>query len=277
MADLAIMVAPNGARKGHAEHPNLPLTVDAIATDAHACEAAGAQAIHMHVRDDNGRHTLDASRYLAAIEAVRRTTNPEFVIQITTEAVGMFRPHEQIAVVRAVRPEAVSIATKELIPDAESEAAAGALYHWAYEQRIAIQHIVYAASEFDQLLDLIGRGIIPGHRHSVIFPLGRYVTDQESDPAELAPFVAKVRESGGAARFDWWVCAFGASETASLVASAAMGGHCRIGFENSFINADGTRAESNAERVRDLRAALSSIHRLPSSRADVLRVLGKPD
>lgn len=277
MADLTIMVAPNGARKGHAEHPKLPLTAEALATDAHACQAAGAQAIHMHVRDDDGRHTLDASRYLAATEAVRRTTGPEFVIQITTETVGMFKPDEQIAVVRAVQPEAVSIATKELIPDAESEADAAKLYLWAHEQRIAVQHIVYAANEFDQLLDLIGRGIIPGKRHSVIFPLGRYAADQESDPAELAPFVAKVRDSGGATRFDWWVCAFGASETASLVAAAAMGGHCRIGFENSFFNADGTRAGSNAERVSDLRASLSGIHRPRSSRAEILRALGRPD
>lgn len=277
MADLTIMVAPNGARKGHAEHPNLPLTADALAADAHACQAAGAQAIHMHVRDDGGRHTLNASRYLAATEAVRRATGPEFVIQITTEAVGMFKPHEQIAVVRAVRPEAVSIATKELIPDAAAEADAAELYRWAHEQRVAVQHIVYAATEFDHLLDLIERGIIPGKRHSVIFPLGRYAADQESDPAELAPFVAKVRDSGGAARFDWWVCAFGASETASLVAAAAMGGHCRIGFENSFLNADGSRAGSNAERVSDLRAALSGIRRPRSSRAEILRALGRPD
>ncbi len=277
MADLTIMVAPNGARKGHAEHPNLPLTADALATDTLASQAAGAQAVHMHVRDDNGRHTLDASRYLAATDAVRRATGTDFVVQITTEAVGMFKPHEQIAVVRAVQPEAVSIATKELIPDAGSEADAAELYQWAHQQRIAVQHIVYAANEFDHLLDLIERGIIPGNRHSVIFPLGRYAANQESDPAELAPFVAKVRDSGGASRFDWWVCAFGASETASLVAAAAMGGHCRIGFENSFFNADGTRAGSNAERVSDLRAALSGIHRTPSSRGQILRALGRPD
>lgn len=174
MADLTIMVAPNGARKGHAEHHNLPLTAEAIAADALACKTAGAQAVHMHVRDADGRHTLDASRYLAATEAVRRLVGPEFVIQITTEAVGMFRPDEQIAVVRAVRPEAVSIATKELIPDASAEAAAADLYRWAHEQKIAVQHIVYAANEFDHLLDLMKRGIIPGRRHSVIFPLGRY-------------------------------------------------------------------------------------------------------
>lgn len=277
MADLTIMVAPNGARKGHAEHPHLPLTAEALAADALACQVAGAQAIHMHVRDDEGRHTLDASRYLSATDAVRRQTSPEFVVQITTEAVGMFAPHEQIAVVRAVHPEAVSIATKELIPDASAESSAAELYQWAYEQRIAVQHIVYAANEFDHLLDLMTRRIIPGDRHSVIFPLGRYATAQESDPAELVPFVAKVQQNGGAERFDWWVCAFGASETASLVAAAAMGGHCRIGFENSFVNADGSRAGSNAERVKDLQSALHGIRRPRSSRAQILRALGKPD
>jgi uncharacterized protein (DUF849 family) len=277
MADLTIMVAPNGARKGHAEHPNLPITIEATANEALACQAAGAQAIHLHVRDDQGRHTLDAARYLAATDAVRKLTGPDFPIQITTEAVGIFKPHEQIAVVKTVKPEAVSIATKELIPDASEEAAAAELYRWAYDSKIAMQHIVYAASEFDHLLDLIKRGVVPGERHSVIFPLGRYASDQESDPAELVPFVAKVQDSGGAARFDWWVCAFGASETASLVAAAALGGHCRVGFENSFINSDGSRAASNAERIKDLRAGLQGIRRPRSSRAAILRALGKPD
>jgi uncharacterized protein (DUF849 family) len=111
----------------------------------------------------------------------------------------------------------------------------------------------------------------------VIFPLGRYVVDQESDPAELIPFVARVQGNGGVERFDWWVCAFGASETASLVAAAALGGHCRVGFENSFVNADGSRAASNAERVGDLRRALVGIRRPVASRAEALRALGKPD
>ena len=277
MTHLTIMVAPNGARKGRADHPSLPITPDELAAEAFACHKAGAGAIHLHVRDDQEKHTLDAARYRAATEAVKKKVGPEMVVQITTEAVGMFTPAQQIEVVRTAHPEAVSIAPKELVPDGSAETAAKDFYAWAHHERIAVQHIIYTPEEFDRFLDLTGRGIIPGRRHSLIFPLGRYAADQESDPAELAPFVAKVCESGGVARFDWWVCAFGGSETASLVASAAMGGHCRIGFENSFINADGTRAESNAERVGDLRSALSGIHRRPSSRADVLRALGQPD
>jgi uncharacterized protein (DUF849 family) len=271
------MVAPNGARKTHADHPNLPIAIDEIACDAVECHAAGAQAVHVHVRDDQGRHSIDAARYIAATDAIRRLAGPELIVQMTTEAVGMFTPPQQIAAVRAVRPEAVSIAVKELVPDASAESAAADLYGWAHQNKIAVQHIVYAADEFDRLLDLVARGIIPGRRHSLIFPLGRYVANQESDPAELVPFIAKVQDNGGAERFDWWVCAFGTSETASLVAAAALGGHCRIGFENSFINADGSRAASNAERIGDLRSSLVGIHRPPAARAEVLRALGKPE
>lgn len=271
------MVAPNGARKTPADHPNLPITPDAIAAEAVACRTAGVQALHLHVRDDAGRHTLDAERYLAATSAVRRAAGADIVIQITTEAVGIFKPHEQMAAVRAVVPEAVSIAPKELIPDPGAEAVAAEFYGWAHRQRIAVQHIVYAAAEFDWLIDLIGRGVVPGTRHSVIFPLGRYATDQESDPAELAPFVARVREQGGAARFDWWVCAFGQAETAALVGAAALGGHCRVGFENSFFNADGSRAGSNAERVANVQAAVSGLRRPPATRVETLRLLGRPD
>jgi 3-keto-5-aminohexanoate cleavage enzyme len=277
MSNLTIMVAPNGARKGHVDHPNLPVAIDEIACDAVECHSAGAQAIHMHVRDDEGRHCIDASRYVATTDAVRRLAGRELIVQMTTEAVGRFTPPQQIAAVRAVRPEAVSIAVKELVPDASAESAAAELYGWAHQNRIAVQHILYTPEEFDQLLDLIARGLIPGKRHSLIFPLGRYVANQESDPAELIPFAAKVLGNGGTERFDWWVCAFGASETASLVATAALGGHCRIGFENSFINADGSRAVSNTERIQDLSKALVGVRRSPASREEALRALGKPD
>lgn len=273
---LATMVAPNGARKLPADHPHLPITIAAIAAEAAACRAAGAQALHLHVRDDAGRHTLDAARYLAATEAVRRTAGPDMVVQITTEAVGIFKPHEQMATVRAVMPQAVSIAPKELIPDSAAEAAAAEFYGWAHRSGIAVQHIVYAVAELDWLLDLIGRGIVPGARHSLIFPLGRYVAGQESDPSELAPFVTRLGEHGGTGRFDWWVCAFGRAETASLVAAAALGGHCRVGFENSFFNADGSRAGSNSERVTNVQAAVAGLRRPPASREETLRLLGRP-
>jgi 3-keto-5-aminohexanoate cleavage enzyme len=276
MSPLAIMIAPNGATKNKADHPNIPITEKEIMIEASACAAAGAQAIHLHVRDEKGRHSLEADRYLSAIAAVRAAAGPNLVIQITTEAVGRFKPHEQIATIQSVQPEAVSIAVRELVPDASYEDAAAKLYSWALLLKIAVQHIIYTTAEFEHLLALMARGRVPGDRHSIIFPLGRYVEGQQSDPAELLPFLQIMKENGGEKRFDWFACAFGALETQSLVVAAALSGHCRVGFENSFLNADGSLASSNAARFMNLNKALCSNHRPRASRGETLRVLGRP-
>lgn len=277
MTPLAIMNAPNGARPTAADHPRLPLTIDAIAEDAAAVARAGAEAVHIHVRDEGGRHVLDAARHGAAEQAIRRCAGENLVVQMTTEAVGRYTPRQQIELVRAVAPEAVSIAMAELMPDASAEAAALDLYRWMHERRIAVQHILYTPAEFLRFADFAARGLIPGDRHSVIFPLGRYASDRQSRPEDLVPFVAALQEAGGAARYDWWVCAFGALETRLLTATAALGGHCRIGFENNFLNSDGRVAADNADRVADLMRSLSGIGRPAASREETLRALGRPD
>jgi 3-keto-5-aminohexanoate cleavage enzyme len=276
MNELAIMVAPNGARKGPTDHENLPITADALAREAALCHAAGAQAIHMHVRDEAGSHVLDANRYIEATAAVRAKVGSDFVIQITTEAVGRFSPVEQANVLRQVCPEAVSIAVAELIPDPTAESHAADLYSWAREEGIAVQHIIYSAGELEWFLSLVERGVIAGERYSLMFPLGRYAANQESHPAEVIPLLGRLRESAIAQQAEWWVCAFGRAETPALVAAAALGGHCRVGFENSFFNSDGSRASGNAERVRELTEAIHHIRRRPAGRDDVLRALGKP-
>ena len=273
---LAIMSAPNGARPTAADHPRLPLTIEAIAEDAAAIAAAGAQAVHVHVRDDDGRHILDAARHTAAERAIRSRAGGDIVVQMTTEAVGRYTPRQQIELVKAAAPEAVSIAMAELMPDAGAEAAAVELYQWMLERRIAVQHILYTPEEFDRFAAFVARGVIPGARFSLIFPLGRYASDRQSLPGDLAPFAARMRDADSA-RYDWWVCAFGARETELLAAAAALGGHCRVGFENNFLNADGTVAADNADRVRDLKQALAGVGRAPASRAETLRVLGRPD
>ena len=69
----------------------LPITPDEIAREAARCAEAGASLLHLHVRDDEGRHSLDAGRYRETIAAVRQSVGDALVIQITTEAVGPLR------------------------------------------------------------------------------------------------------------------------------------------------------------------------------------------
>jgi uncharacterized protein (DUF849 family) len=245
MNDVMIMVALNGARRGKADHPALPLTVAEIAADAAAVAAAGAAAIHLHVRDTDGGHTLDPAVYRKAIEAVRAATDPDFIIQITTEAVGRYRPAEQMAVVRTLCPEAVSLALGEILPDRTGEDDARAFFGWMAERAIAPQFILYRPEEVGRLRDLIDRGVIPFPRPFLLFVLGRYAQDQQSAPDDLDPFVAALAGRD----LPWAMCAFGKREADSALRAARLGGHIRVGFENNLLLPAGGLAPSNAALV----------------------------
>ena len=250
-----IMVAPNGARRGKADHPALPVSIPETVATAVACHAAGAGAIHAHVRDAEGHHVLDAGRYRELIAELDRAV-PQMIVQITTEAVGRYSPAEQRAVVDAVVPAAVSVALREMIADAGDEAEATRFYQRCRERDIAVQHILYEAAEVARLGGLIEAGVVPGDQLSVIYVLGRYAANQQSDPADLAGFLEAAAHLP--AKADWMVCAFGASETAVLAAALSAGGKTRVGFENSLWHADGALARDNAERVAAIAALPAS-------------------
>ena len=173
-APVIVAVAPTGARRGKSDHPAIPLTPDEIGQEAARCREAGAAMIHLHVRDAEGRHSLDPDLYRAATAAVRREAGADLIVQVTTEAVGIYAPEEQIAAMRALEPEAFSAAVREIVPDADAERAAGGFFSEQAERGVLVQHIVYNAEDVRRLADLVGRGVIPTRCASALFVLGRY-------------------------------------------------------------------------------------------------------
>jgi 3-keto-5-aminohexanoate cleavage enzyme len=215
--------------------------------EAAPCARAGASVLHVHVRSDDGRHTLDAELYRAALDAVRRKLRERMVIQVTTEAVGRYGPAEQMAMVRELYPEAVSLALSELIPDEGATSEATAFLAWLRHERIAPQYILYTPDEVLRLHDLRARGVIPQRRPFALFVLGRYGGRSEAQPRDLLPSLA-----GHDAACPWAACAFGRSEAACVLVAAGLGGHARVGFENNLWRADGSLAASNAELVQQI-------------------------
>jgi uncharacterized protein (DUF849 family) len=66
-----ITVAPTGAEASKERHPALPVTLDELVTAARDCEAAGAAVVHVHIRDDQARPTLDLARLKDTVQALR--------------------------------------------------------------------------------------------------------------------------------------------------------------------------------------------------------------
>jgi len=241
---LIVTVAPNGAYKTAADHPAVPMTATALAAEARACLDAGAAMMHMHVRQPDGRHSLDVQTYREAMAAVRQAVGDELLVQVTSEAAGVYRAAEQIAMVRALRPEAVSIGLREVAVPEIPEAELASFFAWLAAERVMTQIILYDVADVQRWQALRARGLVPPGAWSELFVLGRYAAGQTSSPADLLPFL---QASDGT--LPWAICAFGREENACVTAAAAFGGHMRVGFENNLKLRDGSTAPGNAALV----------------------------
>lgn len=244
-----IMVSTTGARRSKADHPALPVTLDEILAEARACHAAGARAIHLHVRDAEGRHSIDPGRYREALAALADAV-PAMAAQITTEAGGRYGVAEQLdCLTRAGAPWA-SISVREIARDPEL---ADAVYGSAEAMGTRVQHILYDAGDAALLARLQAEGIVRPTQTDRILVLGRYVPPRDGRPEDLDAFPAGLFGAGS------MVCAFGAHEHGCLAAAAKRGCDLRVGFENSLTNAAGETWASNAESVCALRKALAGM------------------
>lgn len=245
-----ITVAPNGARLQSQGHANVPLTITQTAACARACFDAGAQGVHLHVRDAAGGHSLDAGLYRAAIAAVTEAA-PQMTIQITTEAAGIYSVAEQLALLQDLGPSAASIAVREI---ARSPELARQVYASAAALGTQVQHILYGPSCFEQLEVWQANGTIPPQMRDAIVVLGQYHPPRAGAAHELDPMLELAR----AAALDLTVCAFGAQEQACLRAAAKAGCDLRIGFENNTLSPDGLPWPDNATAVAALVHALET-------------------
>lgn len=69
---MIISSAITGAFYTKEINPNQPITPEQILSEARACAAAGASAVHLHVRDDRGFNTLSADRFREVVDPLRK-------------------------------------------------------------------------------------------------------------------------------------------------------------------------------------------------------------
>jgi 3-keto-5-aminohexanoate cleavage enzyme len=261
-----LTVAPNGGRKTKGDHPALPLTSNELAWTAAECLERGASMIHLHVRDADGQHCLDPEAYRATIAHICEEVGDKLVLQITSESIGRYSPAEQRAVVLETNPEAVSLALRELAPEATDEEDFGLFLSQLKQMRVWPQIILYTPAEAERLGAMVKQGLIPFDKLSVLYVLGRFALTRTGAPRDILPFLAL-----DVPRFaSWSVCAFGRRETACVTAAALLGGHARVGFENNLSLPDGARAASNADLVGAAASAFEAVG-LQTQTADGLR------
>lgn len=247
-----IAIAPNGARHTKSDHPELPISPSELAVTATSCLEAGASMIHLHVRDESGNHTLEPKHYRPAIKAIKDSVGDKMLIQVTSEAAGVYTTEEQIRLIREVEPEGVSIAIKEFFID-DSYTDASSTFLWDLGKNgCLIQYILYSPEDVRRYKQYLSDGVLPVSKHNVLFVLGRYA-EADTTRNNLIEFIAELGDSVA-----WMVCAFGTTATDVLIQAAALGGHIRVGFENGWTLPDGQVVTDNASLVRNIVSQLHS-------------------
>ena len=268
---LLITVAPNGARRGKSEHDNLPITAKEIAITSAHCRQAGAGMVHLHVRDENGAHSLSPVDFREALREIGKVAGKELLVQVTTESCGVYSVTQQMSCVRQVHATAASFALREYFPGEVIDPRVAEFFAWVIGFGTACQFILYAPAEIARLKDLVERQIIPIPRPHALFVLGRHAIDQQSDPADLDAFLAQWPVS-----WPWSVCAFGRAELEVATKAIAMGGHVRVGFENNLYDTDGQLLVSNEFRVRQVADIAAAAGRRLATPGEVRALFGLP-
>ncbi|MBZ9853523.1 3-keto-5-aminohexanoate cleavage protein [Mesorhizobium sp. CA13] len=243
---LFVMVAPNGARRTKADHPALPISANELASTAVECRAAGAAAMHLHIRDPFGRHSLDVSGYAEAVRVVS-TAVPRLTVQVTTEAASICTVCDQERVLSELKPHYASVSIAEILRDGEERAIE--IVQRAIASEISIQYILYSAEDIRTLSGLRGRLFDDDRQPSTLLVAGRYGVIDDATVDMVDDLYRVLSAEGLAGQGKWMACAFGRGEMACLEAVIELGGHVRVGFENAIIDAHGKLAVSNAERV----------------------------
>ncbi len=243
-----IMVSPTGARLDKKDHPNLPITIPEIVEAVHQSALAGAEAVHLHVRDANGQHVLDAGLYEEASCEIA-LQNQHVAVQITTEAAGIYAPSEQLELLEKLMPTAASISLREVRQDRD---VARRIYDMCRSNEVEVQHIVYDDDDARLLQFWQDEGVLDENA-SVILVLGSYV---EGRPASIPEFTALKAALPSVGQV--MACAFGPTEHTCLSYAAAQGADVRVGFENSICDENGRLWDSVATSVKALKTRLEA-------------------
>ena len=243
-----LMVAPNGSKRMKIDHESIPITIGEICSTAKACYNSGAEALHFHVRNNDGLHVLDSGLYKEALAELNLIV-PKMHLQITTEAIGIYSPEHMRNLIYNVDTPGISIGIKEMIPSGNPTDEDIKVYKYLVEKETKIQHICYFPEELEILSKLIKVAELPNENTWCMFTIGHY-TGRKSDPKLIPMFLdsKKKNQING----DWAVCAFSVEEKECIKKAINLNGKIRVGFENSIHMFDGSVALNNEAKVKEV-------------------------
>ena len=269
-AATLITVAPTGAESEKSAVLALPVTLDELVTTAKECQAAGAAVIHVHIRDDQARPTLDLSRLRDTVAALREGT--DLIVQLSTGGAVTDSFDNRIAVLDAA-PDACSLTcgTVNFGEDVfhNPYPFIRDLYARTQELGVVPEFELFDFGHIATLHRLLAGHGAPhgGHVHCDLVmgvPGG-----MPGDAATLTQAVSALPEGA-----TWSATGIGRTTLPVMFAALAAGGHLRVGMEDTVTFAKGRPVTGNAELVERAATLAGLAQRPPMGPGQARTMLG---
>lgn len=296
---VIITCAVTGSIHTPSMSPHLPLTPEEVARESIAAAEAGAAILHLHARDPvDGRPSFEPAvfrRFLPQIHAAS-----DAVINITTGGSHVMTLEQRLAAALDVSPEMASCnmgsmnfgyfqvldKLKEFRFDWEHEHLSGSRDRIFRNTFADIEHILstlgdqhrtrfefecYDVGHLYTLKHFVDRGLVRGTLF-LQFALG-ILGGIGADPENLT-HLKRIADKLFGENYQWSVLAAGRHQLGMITQAALMGGHVRVGLEDSLFAGPGRLAVSNAEQVTLIREILERLGLEVATPAEARALLG---
>lgn len=299
MAKIIITCAVTGGAHTPSMSDALPVTPDEIATQAIDAAEAGAAILHLHARvPETGQPTGDPDVYARFLPVIRQRCDA--VVNLTTGGSATMPLADRLAAAIRFRPEMCSLNMGSI--NFAFHGAGRRIETWkhAWEkdyvlnsddyifrntfrdiERIILtmreggtrfEHECYDVGHLYNLAYFVEAGIVePPFFIQMIFGiLGGIGPDLEN----LMFMKATADRLFGRGDYAWSVLAAGRHQMPFLTQAALMGGHVRVGLEDSLFIERGVAAASNAQQVAKIVRILHEMGHEPATAAEARDMLG---
>jgi uncharacterized protein (DUF849 family) len=281
---VIITCAVTGSIHTPSMSPHLPLTPQQIEQEAIAAAEAGAAVLHLHARDpQDGSPSFDPAVFRQFLPGIARQTDA--VINITSGGSHTMTLEQRLAAALDVSPEMASCnmgsmnfgyfqvldKLKEFRFDWELGYLDGSRNRIFRNTFGDIEHIMttlggghgtrfefecYDVGHLYTLKHFVDRGLVKGTLF-LQFALG-ILGGIGADPENLT-HMKRIADKLFGTSYQWSVLAAGRHQMPMATQAALMGGHVRVGLEDSLYVGRGQLARSNAEQVRQIRGIVEAL------------------
>ncbi|GHF50133.1 uncharacterized protein (DUF849 family) [Amycolatopsis bartoniae] len=293
---VIITTAVTGSVNVPSQSPYLPLSADEVAESALEAVEAGSAVVHLHAREPDGRPTADPEVFEKIVGRITERTDA--VINITTGGASSMTMEQRLAAALRLRPELASLnmGSMNFVYSGIADKVTEWQHDWEkpYVLNTYSHPFVNTFDSIENTLRTLGESGTRfeyecydiGHLYSLAYFADKGLAKPPlliqgvfgvlggigADHANLEHMVRIADKLFGD---DYTFSAFagGRDQLAFGTHSAWLGGHVRVGLEDSLWLGKGRLAESNAQQVTKIRAVVEDLGKQVATPAEARAML----